>query len=124
MAQMEAAIAGLRQLESALAAAGEQDRAGRRMISASAATGEAMNRLAGLEECCTARRRERMLRPRIAEAQQTVNARRGEFLSKRVERRQVETVVETMKATDAIEASRRGQRELDDWFLGKVRQRR
>jgi hypothetical protein len=121
LAQVEAALADLRQLESALTAAGDQDRAGRRMISASAATGETVNLLAGLEECRAARRREHMLRPRIVEAQRTVNIRRGELLNKRVARRQAETVVEKMDAADASEANRKIQRELDDWFLGKMR---
>jgi hypothetical protein len=124
LAQVEAALADLRQLESALIAADDQDRAGRRMILASAATGEIVNRLAGLEICRTALWRIGMLTLRIAEARQTVNVRRRELLNKRVERRQAETILEKIDAADALEANRKIQRELDDWFLRKARQGR
>jgi hypothetical protein len=124
LVETEAALADLRRLENALITAGERDRAGRRQVTASAATGEVMDRLSGLEESRAARRQTGMLKPRIAEAHTAVNARRGKFLKKRVERRQAETVVEKMEAADAIEAGRREQRELDDWFLGKLGHRR
>jgi flagellar export protein FliJ len=122
--EMEAALADLRRLESALNAAGERDRTGRRLVSASATTGEMIDRLAGLEESHEALQRSRALSSRIAGAQETVIARRERFLSKRVERRQAETVVEKMQDADVAEAGRRGQRELDDWFLGKVQRGR
>jgi hypothetical protein len=124
LAEMEAALADLRKLKGALAAAQEQDRAGRRLVTASAVTGEMIDRLAGLEEGRDALRRTGALKPRFAEAQTIMNTRRAEFLSKRVERRQAETVVEQMQDADAADAGRREQRGLDDWFLGKMRQGR
>ena len=51
-----------------------------------------------------------------------VEARRREFAQKRVDRRQVETVVSKMEAREAEQAGRRTQRELDDWFLNAKRQ--
>jgi hypothetical protein len=41
---------------------------------------------------------------------------RQEFLGKRVERRQAETLIRETEARDAIEAGRRGQQALDDWY--------
>ena len=45
--------------------------------------------------------------------------RRQEFLAKRIERRQAETLIERSEARDAVDAARRTQRELDDWFLSR-----
>jgi hypothetical protein len=41
---------------------------------------------------------------------------RQKFLSKRVERRQAETLIRETQARDATEAGRRDQRALDDWY--------
>jgi hypothetical protein len=44
----------------------------------------------------------------------------GEFLAKRIERRQVETLIQKTEAEDAVDAGRRAQQELDDWFLSRA----
>jgi hypothetical protein len=121
LAEMEGALADLKRLEHELTVAIEQDCAGRRRISASAETGEIIDRLSGLEQSREALRQTGILKPRIAESQEVANTRRGDFLSKRVERRQAKTVVENLEAVDGTKATRREQRDLDDWFLGKVR---
>jgi hypothetical protein len=130
-AQMESALADLRRLERTLDAAGEREREGRRLVNASAmasaaenatqneATNEMRDRLAGVEESRMASRQAAALKPRIAGAGTAVNERRREFLDKRIERRQAETVIEHAEALESTEARRRGQRESDDWFLGK-----
>jgi hypothetical protein len=46
---------------------------------------------------------------------------RQEFLAKRIERRQVETLIRKIGAGDAVDAGRRAQRDLDDWFLSRAR---
>jgi hypothetical protein len=74
------------------------------------------DRLAGLEEIRSAGRHGVALAPRIADAELDVATLREEFLSKRVERRQAETLIEETEARDAIEAGRRSQQDLDDWF--------
>jgi hypothetical protein len=48
-----------------------------------------------------------------------VSTRRREFLGKRIERRQTETLIEETQALDKVEAGRRAQRDLDDWFLSR-----
>jgi hypothetical protein len=130
--QMESALADLRRLERALDAAGERERAGRWLVHSSAIAGETpgtipnidpiTDRLAGVEEARLAGRQAAALKPKIACAGAAVNERRQEFLDRRVERRQAETVIAHGEAQQAEEADRRRQRELDDWFLGKKQQ--
>ena len=81
----------------------------------------AIDRLAGIEETRAALRCASALKPRIAAAAADVMDLRAEFLAKRVERRQAETLIEEAAARDALEASRRSQQSLDDWYLNRYR---
>lgn len=119
---LEETVGGLRLLESALDAARERERNGRRHVTVNAASSDAADRIAGLEETRAASRRAKALKPRIAEMAVEVAARRGEFLRKRMERRQVETLIQKTKAADELMAGRRAQRVIDDWFLRGVGQ--
>ena len=114
---LESAVADLRRLELALKGSKQRDRQGRILVTASVDTGEFVDRLAGLEETLTAHRHAAALKPRIVEAEMKVTARRNEFLRKRIERRQAETLIEKTKAGDKVEADRYAQREADGWFL-------
>jgi hypothetical protein len=118
---LESALGELRQLENALAASVERDRRGRRLVESSVRSGELPDRLAGLEETRAAGRRATALGPRIADAQLDAIALRREFLAKRVERRQVETLIQGAERHDSAEAKRRGQQALDDWFRARLR---
>jgi len=122
-AALESAQSDLRRLEEALALAQERERRGRRLVAASAETGELTDRIGGLEEMRTARRHAAALTPRIAEAELAVTARRREFLAKRVERRQVESLIEKAELKESGMAGRRAQGELDVWFLGRAQRR-
>lgn len=113
--RLEAAVGELRRLEHAAEAAAQWDRRGRGLLAASARTGQLTDRLAGIEESRAATRLTSVLTPRIEEEEQEVVALREEFLAKRVERRQAETLIEEAAARDAIEADRRSQQALDDW---------
>ena len=117
---LESALSELHRLEYALEATAEQDRRGRRLVQISACSGELPDRLAGLEETRAAGRRGAALAPRIADAELDVAALRQEFLSKRVERRQAETLIRETEARDAIEAGRRDQQALDDWYGNRL----
>lgn len=117
---LESALGELRHLENALAAAIERERRGRRLAAASAYSGELIDRLAGLEETRAAGRRSAALAPRIADAELDVAALRQEFLARRVERRQAETLIQETEARDAVEDGRRGQQALDDWFRNQM----
>ena len=119
LAAMESARAELTQLEQNLVRSIARERGGRRLASASATTGEIVDRIAGIEETRSARRLTAALEPRIAEAQAALDATRREFLSKRVERRQTETLIEEAEAAGKVEAARRAQKNLDDWFLSR-----
>ncbi len=119
LAAMESARAELTQLEQNLVRSIARERGGRRLVAASATTGEIVDRIAGIEETGSARRLTAALEPRIAEAQAALDATRREFLSKRVERRQTETLIEEAEAAGKVEAARRAQKNLDDWFLSR-----
>jgi len=119
-AEMESTLGDLRRLEQALMATQEREREARRLVSASVASGEIADRLAGLEESRAALSRAALLKPKIAEAGAAASARQRDFLLKRVERRQAEAVIRRAEAQAAIEAGRRDQRQQDEWFLSKA----
>lgn len=116
---LEAALGEQKRLENALVATGERARSGRRLVAASASTGELPDRLAGIEEAHAAERCAAFLAPRIADAELDVAALRQEYIAKRIERRQAETIIQETEASDAVESNRRGQRTLDDWYLNR-----
>jgi flagellar biosynthesis chaperone FliJ len=117
---LEAGMAELRALEAVLVDTVVRDRRGRRLVEASAETGELPDRLAGLEEQHAAGRWQRGLAPRIQNAEQDVASLREEYLARRVERRQAETLVEKSVARAAAEVDRRSQQGLDDWFRNRL----
>jgi hypothetical protein len=120
---LESASSELHRTEDALEATNERERRGRRLIEASAHSGELPDRLAGIEEIRTADRYTQALVPMIAAAEQKVIQRRQEFLVKRVERRQAETLIKETEAREAIEVGRRDQQALDDWYSSRQHQR-
>jgi hypothetical protein len=89
------------------------------------AAGQAQQRTTEWSNAETAAWREQQLRPLAQAAARRVAEGRDEFLERRKERRQVESVLNSEKARTAAEQERRSQRELDDWFgLKQIRQRR
>jgi hypothetical protein len=116
---MELARAELTRLRQALTGCVERERGGRRLVAASASSGEITDRIAGIEETRVAQRIATALVLRIAEWELVVNARQREFLGKRMERRQTETLIEEAEALENIEAGRRAQKDLDNWFLSR-----
>jgi hypothetical protein len=126
-AAMELARAELKLMEQALTRNVERDRRARRLLAASATSGEIANqiadriidRTAAIEEAHLAKRIAAALLPHIAELESTANARRQEFLGKRIERRQAETLIEEAEALKTIEAGRRAQQDLDNWFRSR-----
>lgn len=120
---LESALGELRRLESALASSRAQERRGREHVTASARSGDVVDRIAGLTAAEAARRRALVLLPRIAAAESETAHRRQEFLSKRIERRQAETLIRESEALDAVQAGRRDQQALDDWFGARAHQR-
>ncbi len=117
---LETATGQLNLLEQALVAAIDRGRRGRRLIDASARTGELLDRLAGLEEGRSSLRCADALAPRIEDAKPDVADLREEFLARRVARRQAETLIEESEAREAIETGRRSQQSLDDWYSSRL----
>jgi flagellar export protein FliJ len=113
---LESALSELRRLEIALGATFDQERRGRRLVEKSAQNGELPDRVAGLEGTRSAQRCSASLTHRILDAEAEVAGLREDFLTKRIERRQAETLIREAEAKEAIEEGRRGQRALDDWY--------
>jgi hypothetical protein len=118
---LESALAELWRLEHALEGSDARDRRGRCLVEASARSGELPDRLAGLEESRAAARVAALLAPRIASAEAEVVDLRQEFLDKRIERRQADTLIRETEDRDAIDTRRRGQQALDDWYGSGLR---
>ncbi len=122
MLSLESAMGELGRLKHALSAAAERDRRGRKLVEAGARSGELADRLAGIEETHAAARMEAALAPRIAAAEADAARLREEFLAKRIERRQAETLIQEHEARDAVDAGRRSQQALDDGFRFRLRE--
>lgn len=118
---LESAIGEWKWLQAAQTAARRRERSGRQLVAASAASGELVDRVAGIEEARNAGRHAAALEARIRAAEERVGLRREEFLAKRVERRQVELLIEQAGTEEAREIERRAQRVADEWFLGRAR---
>src|ERR1700749_796064 len=113
-AALESAIAEEHRLENGFAAARLRQRSGRRQITQD--TGICADRIAGLVEQEAGRRAAAVLARRVAEGKRRV-AQIGElYLAKRVERRQVEGIVQKAEATSEVESDRRTQQSVDEWF--------
>jgi hypothetical protein len=117
---LESALGELHRLEHALAATFERGRRGRSLVQSSIQTGQLMDRLAGFEETRSAGLHAAALGPRIDAMGVEVSERREDFLLKRVERRQAETLIQETEARDAIVDGRRGQQTLDDWYSSRL----
>jgi flagellar biosynthesis chaperone FliJ len=120
---LESALAQLKALEHARHAALQMDKRGRARVSASVVSGAIADRQAGQFESEMGRRRARMLAARIADTEKEAVARHQEFLEKRIERRQAETLVEEAQAREDLESGRRSQRSIDDWYGARRRRR-
>jgi hypothetical protein len=119
---LESTQGELNRLEDGLKATENQDRRGRRLLDASAWSGELPDRLSGLEDSRTATRFAAVLAPRIEAKRMDVNIRRQEFQSMRVARKQAESLIADAVSEDAIDAGRRSQQGLDDWYSSKLHQ--
>ena len=117
---LESASSALRRLENTLAVAQERGRQGSRLVTSSAGSGELSDRLAGMEEVKTSERFSKALTPRIQHQEAVVTECREEFMEKRIERRQAETLIEESQAQHDLEAGRRSQQAMDDWYSNKL----
>jgi hypothetical protein len=116
---LESALSELRHLEEALNRAEARESSGRSGFRAGVLNREPSELQPALVETSIGQRHAHALEPRIARAAAQAALRRQEFLLKRMERRQAETLIRETQAADAIEATRQGQQTLDDWFLAR-----
>jgi hypothetical protein len=117
---LDSALGELNRLERALAATSEQDRRGRRLVATSARTGELADRLAGLEETRAADRFAVALTAKIEDVRLEAATLRQKFFARRLERRQAETLIQEAEAQEAVEAGRRSQQGIDDWYGNRL----
>ena len=132
---LESALAELRQLEKALEHAAARQQGGRRGFATSVLDQSSdrdqdpnqnsyqkpLELQSALVETSIGKRHALAIAPRISRAVAQAALRRQEFLLKRIERRQAETLIEDTEAADAIEATRKSQKSHDDWFLARTR---
>lgn len=119
-AAFEAASAQARALDKRLETVAALERNGRQLIAVSAWSGDALDRIAALEQMSAARRAICALRPIRTAALEEASRRRAAFLEKRVQRRQAETLIQEAQARAAIEASRRDQQSMDEMHLDRA----
>ena len=122
-AQMESALARLRLLRNTLMTALESAKHARAMIVSSISSGEQVDRIAALQEITTSERRRKFLQQQIAAAEAEVASMRQEFMSKRIERRQVESLLDAARMRLQIEEKHKIQTALDDWHLSRLNQK-
>lgn len=121
---VEAADAELRRLHNYVRCASERQRAGRADMARSVISGSTIDRIAGQEEIRTAERLKDLLSERIDRAQQQIALLRREFLRKRMERMQIETLLGSVREQELLQACRKEQSSLDEWHRQATRGRR
>jgi flagellar biosynthesis chaperone FliJ len=120
---LDASLAELRRLESALRGTAQQGRRGREIMDQGLRTGSLDERIAGLEEEASAERLSSALGIWIQELQSKVDALRDVYCVKSLERRQAETLVNEAEARSRIDGARREQAGLDDWYGNRTHAR-
>lgn len=118
---LESSLVDLHELEHALSQVQERQRRSREHIATSA---DPSDRVAAQVESECAARHAAALLPLIGAAQRKTSCLRDQFLQKRVERRQVETVISAIEVQDANAADRRDQQTIDDWYSGRGKRRK
>lgn len=116
---LESALSQLHVLQAALEAAQLRMRRGKALLAEVRNPIDVADRAAALLEIDAAGRRAAVLRPRIGAAEEAVIRARQDYLAKRLERRQVETLIEEARAGEAIESLRRSQQSTDEGFASR-----
>jgi flagellar biosynthesis chaperone FliJ len=113
---LEAAVGELQRLEEGVARAIEQSRHSRQLIRKAIQSDNLPDRLAGLEVGYAATRQSHSFSAAVGPSLQAVNLLREKYQEVRVERRQVETLVQEAEAAAALRADRSSQQFADDWY--------
>lgn len=118
---LESALVELHRLERAVEAAAERCRHSREIVRRGIRTDELRDRIAGLEEGRAAQRQAFVLEAAVGPSRQACEILRDRYRSARVERCQVETLLQEAQVAAALDADRRSQQLVDDWY-GRRRQ--
>ena len=118
-ASLEAALAKLTRLVEMEKAALERERRGRALLLEAICTDKSQDRLAGLVEMSLARESRGASSQKMREAREVVRQIRAQYMAKRAERRQLETLMEAERASEARHASRRQQEAVDDQYRSR-----
>ena len=113
------AIQELHRLENALRFAHERCALGRTMMNAGAESGQLEERIVGREEVSAADRSARFLISRVRKVEENIKKFQTEFLAKRVQRRQVQKLLESAIAEDVVTENRKSQADLDEWHRSR-----
>lgn len=118
--ELESAVNERTQLQKALEFAVERIRKGGALIAQSAGSGELCDRIAGLEESRVAKLLSNVLCNRISAVESHVREHHENYLSSRLRRRQVETLIKEIEEKDIQKDARRNQQEMDEWFRARA----
>ncbi len=121
---LEGALAELHRVEAALNAVMERAQNGRRLFGKGVQRCDGIDRLVGLTEIESAERNAVWLEARRHGAELAVAEQREKFLGRQLQRRQVESLVETAERQIEADRSRREQSGLDDWHRMRKRKER
>jgi flagellar biosynthesis chaperone FliJ len=118
---LEAAQAELRHLDEVRRVTTDRERRGRTMIVDSILTGNPGDRLAGVQETRMAMALERNLDARIESVAKHADALRASYMTKQLERLQLETLIEAARSEAEQQTARRTQEALDDAHRSRTR---
>ena len=118
---LEAAARSREAVASDLLAAHQERRDGRSDLVRGVERSDGLARQSGLVRMEIAARQADLLRPQLDRLDQELARQRDEYLARRTARRQVETLLSEAEQRARLEADRRAQQMLDDWYGRKRR---
>lgn len=119
-AALVSAIQELNRLESAMQSVHDRATSGRAILNEGLNGGEPEDRIAGSEEIAAANRLAGILSARIRQAKENIARTREQFLAVRIQKRQVETLLDLAIARDHVDAQRKSQTALDEWYRSRL----
>lgn len=121
--ELESSLKQLDKLEQRVLEEVQREKRSLRISIEGAAKGSQVNRIAGLVASRMARDQIGILKQQIGPAAVETEQKREAYLNTRLQRRQVEQIVETARRREAIEERRASQQEMDDLSRRKRSQR-
>lgn len=113
---LDVAVSNLHRLQVRIAAVKTRLDNARSLLASSILIGAAEDRLAALHETSALNRLAQILHRKLEDAELRLLRTRNQFLAKRIERRQVETLLQAARLQAAVEQNRKNQSSMDEWF--------